>query len=242
MGEERGEHELEIFRRFAAVVGLLKTDDRFEKRKSPEPDVLFHSAAGISTAFELVELIYQDYAGGIGLLIATKTALHTYYEALPSTQREIFDHKYSNALLYFRFHPSLTFKRRRAAFSVIFDHLLVVPDGFTGDALDGDAALSSVLDGVSISRGRFNGPIFDAESIGWIGDPAVPAIRGKFAKTYSTPYPVELLAYIETNPMFPDEVWLADLEEFLGAQVRPLPFRRIWVFHIGRNEVVFRYD
>ena len=242
MGKERGDDELEVFRRFAVAAGLHNSHDCGEKRRSPEPDILFHPADGEPTAFELVELVDQDYAGRIGLLIGTKTALRTYYEALPPFQRKPFDLKYGNALLYFRFRASLTFKRRRAAFGAIFDELLALPNDFIGDAFEDECTLSQVLEGVSISRGRFVGPIFDPESVGWIGDPTVPSIREKFTKSYSTPHSIELLAYIETNPMFPDEVWIADLEEFLSAQPRPLPFRRIWVFDLGRNEVLFRYE
>ena len=71
--------------------------------------------------------------------------------------------------------------------------------------------------------------------------------RIAFAKSmmplkYVTPHPIELSAHVETNPMLPDEVWIANLGEFLAAQPRPLPFRRIWIFHVGKNEVKFCYD
>ena len=129
MGKERGDHEIEVFRRFAVAAGLHIATDGAEKRRAPEPDVLYHSVDGEPIAFELVELVDQDHAGRIGLLVATKMALRTYYEALGPAEREIFDRKYGNALLYFRFNASLTFKRRRAAFEEIFSRLLALPEG-----------------------------------------------------------------------------------------------------------------
>ena len=152
------------------------------------------------------------------------------------------DPKYGDALLYFRFQPSFTFNRRRSAVPAIFEKLLLLPDGFAGDALEDDPSLASLVNGVTISRGHFKGPIFDPECIGWIGNPSVPAISRKFEKRYETAHTMELLAYIDINPMFPDEVWLADLTEFLDTTPKPLPFTRIWVFDVGHKKVKLRYE
>ncbi len=241
MGRERVNSELEVFHLFTVAAGLSTPHTLAEKRKQPEPDILFQDASGTFTAFELVELIDEKYAGSLGLQIETKAALYTHYEALPELERSLFDKKYGNALLYFRFIPSLTFKRRLAAFKKIFAQLLILPNDFTGDAFESDTALQDAINGVSIERGRFVGPIFDPESVGYVCDPTVLAISKKFMKVYETIHPIELLAHIEKNPMFPNEVWISNLEKFLAIQSRPLPFRRIWVFHAGRNKVEFIY-
>lgn len=241
MGNERADRELDIFRQFAVAAGLSDSLACGEKRTPPEPDILFRDTAGAYTAFELVELLDQEYGNRVGLLVGTKTALRTYYEGLPEPQRSEFQKKYGNALLYFQFPDALTFKRRRAAFPGIFDRLLRLPNGFTGEAFEDEPELQSILNGVSISRGRFIGPIFDPESVGWVGDPTVPAIQKKFAKQYQTEHPIELLAYIEINPMFPDEVWIADLQDFLARHGTFMPFRRIWVFHVSKKQVKCRY-
>ena len=237
---ERTDLELRVFNAFACAAVLPK--GWAEKRQPPEPDVLFHDSHGSHRAFELVELIDQDYRHRVGLIVGTKIALRTYYEGFPSGKKCLFDQKYGDALLYFRFRPSLTFNRRRSAFPVIFEQLLLLPDGFVGDTLEDDPALASMVIGVSISRGHFRGPIFDPECVGWIGDPSVSAISRKFEKRYDTAYPIELLAYIDTNPMFPDEVWLEGLTEFLDSTPKPLPFARIWVFDVGHNKVKLRYE
>lgn len=240
MKNERADTELRVFNSFACAAGLPK--GLAEKRQPPEPDVLFHDPHGSPRAFELVELIDQDYRSRVGLLVNTKTALCAHYEGFPSEKRGLFDQKYGDALLYFRFRPSLTFNRRRSAFPAIFEKLLLLPDGFAGDALEDDPSLASLVDGVTISRGHFKGPIFDPECIGWIGNPSVPAISRKFEKRYETAHTIELLAYIDINPMFPDEVWLGDLTEFLDSTPKPLPFARIWVFDVGHKKVKLRYE
>ena len=240
MKNERADLELRVFNAFACAAGLPK--GWAEKRQQPEPDVLFHDSHGSPRAFELVELIDQDYRHRLALLVDTKIALCTHYKGFPSEKKGLFDQKYGDALLYFRFRPNLTFKRRWAAFRAIFEKLLLLPDGFAGGALEDDPSLASLVDGVSISRGHSKGPIFDLECVGWIANPSVPAISRKFEKRYDTAYPIELLAYIDINPIFPDEVWLAGLTEFLDSTPKPLPFARIWVFDVGHNNVKLRYE
>ena len=179
---------------------------------------------------------------GAGTWYVRACALRTYYENLPAETKALFGRKYGNALLYFRFRPELTFKRLRLALPIIFGSLLALPDDFVGDALEDEPALTETLNGVSISRGRFVGPILDPESVGWVGDPSVPVVAQKFSKVYRTPHPVHLLAYIDANPMFPDEVWQSDLEEYLRDQARPWPFKRVWIFELRTGTIKCQYD
>ena len=125
MGHERADHELEIFRHFAAAAGLSTSLQCGEKRKWPEPDVLFQDSDGAQIAFELVELLDQDQRRGIGILVATKTALQKHYENLPNKKKLLFEQKFGNAFLYFRFPLPLTFKRRKAVFvSTLIGYLI----------------------------------------------------------------------------------------------------------------------
>ncbi len=240
MGRERTDHELDVFRRFAAIAGLSPLDGG-EKRPRSEPDILFKSVTGERTAFELVELLDEEYRGRIGLLFGTKAALQSHYENLPPEKhRGILTKVWKRVALLSLLHSS-DFQETQSRFRCHLDELLALPIGFEGEALEASPSLAGSLEGVTISRGRFVGPIFDPESIGWIGDPTVAAIQKKFRKTYVTPHSIELLAHIETNPMLPDEVWMTDLEEFLARQQQPLPFRRIWVFDVTAGEIKFRF-
>lgn len=239
MRSKRENTELHIFNLFACAIDL--PENCAENRPPPEPDILFRDPCGSPRAFELVELIDQDYRHGGGLFNSTKRALHSHYERLPLEEKGLFDRKYGDALLYFRFQPNLTINQRRREFPVIFEKLLLLPDGFVGDALKDDPSLASLVDWVSISRGCSNGPIFDPEWGGWLGDPSVSAISKKLEKKYETKHPIELLAHINTNLLIMEET-LPKITEFLDSKSKPLPFVRIWVFDADRKKVELQYE
>lgn len=109
-------------------------------------------------------------------------------------------------------------------------------NGFTGDAFDDGGPLDALLDRITIHRG-LNGPLFDAPNVAWVGDPTVDALRGKMAKRYTPQGELCLLAYIDANPMFPDEVWLTDLDEYLATLDRACQFAHIYVFDCRSNSI-----
>ena len=119
--------------------------------------------------------------------------------------------------------------------------LLNLDDGFTGVALDQDAALSGALTSVRIARGELKGPTFDVPSGGWVADPTTRLIQRKFSKNYITDHPRELLAYVDLNPMFPEVVWRRNLLDFLRIQPAPLPFERVWIFDYRKTKILLEY-
>lgn len=239
MGKNHADRELRVFRQFLAARGIAESTGALEKRQPPEPDLLFRYPDGSIVAYELVELLDETHAGMIGLLSATYTALRTQFENLPPDRKALFERNYGDALLYFRFSQFTTLNKRRNVLALAFDKLLALPSGVTGEVLSNDPEFGGTLFSVSVSR-SFGGPSFDPESIGWIGDPTVPNIKQKFEKTYDSSYPIELLAYIDGNPMFPDDVWLGNLMEFVDSQPKPFPFRWLWVFDCRKTQVRFQ--
>ena len=224
MADTHAERELEVFKSFAFARGW-EGSATAEKRQPPEPDLLVRAPDQSRIAIELVEILGEDYGGMIGLLISTKTALSSFYESLPHERRLPFDEKYGNALLFFRFTQYSTLNQRKQKISPAFEKLLDLPAEFTGEALVDDPELLPSLAAVSVSRGRFNGPVFDPESVRSLGDPTPSAMAKKFAKKYVSAHPLELLAYIDGQPMFPEDVWRGNLEEFLSSQSKPYPSR-----------------
>lgn len=86
------------------------------------------------------------------------------------------------------------------------------------------------IDRIAIDRGQFIGPLFDVQSVVRVGDPTVNAIAKKMAKTYQTKGTRSLLAYIDTNPMFPDEIWLSNLDEYFLTLDEACQFQSIYVY------------
>lgn len=58
------ERERIVFGEFSVAAGLMP-GGWFCSRPEPEPDILYESDNGVSLAFELVEIIDQDYSNSI---------------------------------------------------------------------------------------------------------------------------------------------------------------------------------
>ncbi len=241
MTDKQADRELEVVERFLVARGMPRDALSIEKRQPPEPDVLVRHSDGSCVALELVEVLEQNYANNRHGSHGTKVAVEEFFGKLPSKARARFKAKYSDSLLFFRFVRGSSLNRRRRVFPEAFDKLLNLDDGFTGVALEQDAALSGVLTSVRIGRGRFKGPKFDVPSGGWVADPTTRLIQRKFSKSYITDHPRQLLAYVDLNPMFPEAVWRGNLLDFLGAQPAPLPFERFWIFDYRRTQILLEY-
>jgi len=81
--------------------------------------------------------------------------------------------------------------------------------------------------------------LFDIESYIRIGDPTVDRLRDKFEKKYESSCPIELLAYIDGNPMFPDAVWKPGVVQFLKQCSGYGQFRKIWIVDVYAKIVHF---
>lgn len=64
---QKGDVELAIFRRFAAVAQIRVAPESIQKRLPPEPDILCEVAGRGNVAFELVELCDERWASGTSL-------------------------------------------------------------------------------------------------------------------------------------------------------------------------------
>ncbi|MGV8825300.1 hypothetical protein [Methylibium petroleiphilum] len=230
------ERERLAFERFATATSLLPSGT-FNSRPTPEPDILYVPDYGPPRAFELVEILDRDFSATIGQQLGTKEVCQAYLDALPSSEADAFRAQYGDADIFIGFRDALSVQRRKNALPRIFAALRSLPEGFTGDAFDDGGPLDALLDRVAVYRGRFKGPLFDVPGVSWVGDPTVDAIRSKMAKKYAPQGELSLLAYIDANPMFPDAVWLTDLDDYLATLDRNCHFAHIYVFDCRSNSV-----
>ena len=233
----KDERERIVFEMFARSIGLYVDGASIESRISPEPDILFSPSKAAPKAFELVEILDREYSNLFQRQLDTKQACNDFLDGLPATDKAQFKQKYSNADIFLSFRNDLTSRRRKSALPRIFEELLRLSEGVSGTIFNDGGALDSVLEYATINRGRFVGPMFDASSVVRVGDPTVDAIQSKMTKTYKTRYDVSLLAYIETNPMFPDDVWLASLAVYLEELDDACQFASIFVYDCASGEV-----
>lgn len=223
-----------VFAHFAKAARLLP-GGTFTSRPEPEPDILYVAADGTSQAFELVEIIDQEYSASLGQSFNTKAACNAYLDKLPAPEAAAFRTAFANADIALTFRDDVTGQRRKNALPAIFKHLASLPAGFTGDVFKDSNPLGTVLSYAHVGRGRFNGPLFDATSATWVGDPSVDALKGKMTRSYTPQGQLNLLAYIDGNPMFPDDVWLANLDEYLLTLDVSCQFAKIFVYDCGTS-------
>ena len=233
--QSKEERERLVFERFAVATGLLP-GATFDSRPAPEPDILYMPASGSPRAFELVEILDRDFSATIGQQLGTKEVCQDYLDALPPAEADAFRAQYGDADIFIGFRDNLTIQRRKNALPRIFAALRSLPGGFTGDAFDDGGSLDALLDRITIHRG-LRGPLFDVPSVTWVDDPTVDVISGKMGKKYAPQGELSLLAYIDANPMFPDDVWLPDLDEYLATLDRTCQFVHIYVFDCRSNSV-----
>jgi hypothetical protein len=230
------EREREIFRLFATKTGLLP-DGAFESRKPDEPDILYTSLTGVNLAFELVEILDRDYSSSLGRHLDIKDACLEHLHSLPSETRAAFEQEFSNADIFLSFKPNISVRRCKNTLPRIFTALLQLPPGTTGSIFTGECGFEAVLGDAFINRGHFNGPLFDTSSVTWVGDPTVETIASKMNKSYTPRGELNLLAYIDGNPMYPDDVWLPDLDDYLDSLDSSCQFKHIYVFQCSTKAI-----
>lgn len=99
--------------------------------------------------------------------------------------------------------------------------------------------LKDSVQSISVARGEFCGPLFNGQSMARVGDPCVKTVRNKLTKSYTTAHPIESIAYIDENPMFPENVWKPKLDAFLNELPSLAPFRKIWVLDLGKHTIAY---
>ena len=240
MADRHGPREAEIFRRFARAAGLVFREGAVEKRSPPEPDILYFSEGGEPLAFELVELIDQDYALRAWSQLKLKSRFEKAYEDLEPHRKARVAERMGNALVHVVFDEGATFRAKEHAVDQVFDTMAGLDAAFEGKLRRSDHAnLPAAIGSISVSRLDSPGPFFDVDAVGSLGDPTAERIRGKWEKTYETAHPIELLAYYELQPELPEELWRHQLDAFLDAHGSSSPFRRVWVYDCGADTVRF---
>lgn len=230
----KDERERVVSAHFGRAAGLLPHGS-FSSRPAPEPDILYIGEDGTRLAFELVEIIDQDYRASVSQSFSIKDACNALLDGMEDAAT--FRRAFADADIAFEFARGMSDQRRRNALPSIFRHLMELPAGFEGDALSESNPLSCPIHHLYVSRGRFVGPLFGDTSAIWVGDPTVDAIDGKMSKTYEAQGQLNLLAYIDMNPMFPEEVWLGRLDTYLATLDSTCQFEAIFVYNCNTSSV-----
>jgi hypothetical protein len=201
-GQERT--EITIFDAFAKACSLQIKLESVKKMAPPKPDIQCEAVGTKVMTFELVEIIDRNFANLSGKQDDTKEKLSEYYSNLAQHQKNQFDELYSNAMIFPEFENKSTLRQRQNIFPKIFNHLLSLGPEFEGETCKNYRDFKGNLKEISISRGKFKGPIFNLPFAGTINDPTISTLKKKFSKSYESDHQLHLLAYINLTPMFAD--------------------------------------
>jgi hypothetical protein len=236
MSLTKAELELRVFDLFAKTTGLLP-GGKSESREPPEPDILYVPDHGPALAFELVRIIDEDYAESVGRMSRTTDACISYIDSLPYSKAAEFRNRFSNADIWIDFLNKLTLPQRKRSLKKVFEALLTLPHDYDGEAFANGNQLRGIVNRIVVSRGNFVGPVFNPMSMSSVSDPTVDALSSKMTKSYEPRGKLNLLAYIDTNPMYPDRVWLPNLARYLDSLDKTCQFESIYVFECESNRI-----
>lgn len=237
----QSDEEMVVFLEFARAAKLEVDLNSVENRRPPEPDIACRVDGRGIVGFELTELIDQDFMARLRLMGRTRQHLaESWQSGLAAGESSGFKSKFGNALLHFVYGEGTTRSQRESITVAVLRMLLRLPENFEG-ILGGAPEFSTIIREVRVSRGSWNGPVLDADSSGWLGDPTSAALKKKVSKTYQCKYPVELLAYISIDLLPPDDAWMAAIED-LKVRIAESQFQRVWVFDRGSQSVRYEYS
>ncbi|GKS64084.1 hypothetical protein YTPLAS72_13880 [Nitrospira sp.] len=211
-----------------------------EPRNPPEPDIACRYLNGSNITFEMVEFLDPNFKRTYEIQQSKVKAMYAYLDSMSRSEREAFESQYRNALILVNFHEHLTLTKIKAILPRVFEELAGL--SYTFDDLINSFSTDGLKDSVqsiSVARNEINGPLFDGLSIARVGDPCVGTVQNKLAKSYRSAHPIELIAYINENPMFPESVWKPTLDTFLNKLPSLAPFRKIWVLDLGNHSIVY---
>lgn len=232
--------ELEAFNIFLDVSGQPIDRSSVQPKSPPAPDIECRYSNGQSVAFELVELLDREFKRTFELQQSKTRAFYEHLDKLPLAEQQRFSAAFHNADILVNFRDDCPQNKIKALVPSVFKELLLLPAGFE-DLIDTfqDKTLAKAVESISIMRGGFRGPLFNAQAIGWVGDPCVETVQNKLQKTYATSAPIELIAYIDTNPMFPENVWKPTLDQFVDGLTSLTPFRKLWVVDLRKKAIAY---
>ena len=203
MAQDYDKTEVQVFEAFARVCPLPINVGSIEKQDPPKPDILCEIRGIGKVAFELTEIIDENFARQSSLRWDTKRALHDFCSKLSLEKRKNFDNLYKNSWLMLVFDNNTSLRNRKKIFGDIFDLLLSLKPGFEGNIpLQGTVKGTVKIANVHRGMDSFPDPTFHVPLSGSVGDPTRSTIEKKFRKGYESQFPIELLAYIRLNPIF----------------------------------------
>ena len=242
MIERNEKEEVEIFKAFANACELPFRLDSIKKTYPPNPDIQCEVSGTGLLAFELVQIMDQNYANLLKKNRDTRERLDEHLYNLPNKKKVCFDQLYSNATISLDFQNNCTFCQREKLLQKTIDHLLTLNEKFEGNT---SVNISKNKDKdlliIKISRNHFNRIRFRVNFASFFTDLTIPTISSKLKKTYKSEYPIHLLVHFNLTPMVPEDIRLSSVKDFFKNNKQKFQFEKIWIFDFQNKEIKFVY-
>jgi hypothetical protein len=228
--------ELSVFQKFARHYPTNVTG--IETCNPPEPDIRC-STDGVALAFELVEIIDQDFARANSGMLSLKSEFEQSFQSLSGNTRSLLDASLANAGVFVTYQDGTTLQQRRSVIPTVFKFLESMKPTDVGDfQTDTASSLKSVVKMIRILRGSFNGPSWNITTVGLLSDPTIQRLADKFTKKYSSDAKtIELLAYFQFQPKpLPD--FIPIIEDFVRTNIRVSQFSAVWIYSAASDKVL----
>ena len=218
------DHEIRIFREFAAVCPLGIELDSIEKRNPPEADVLCRIADGSALAFEMVELVDQ---ARIAKPMSDQGQLMDWLREASKALPEEIRRKLKDAWVGVKFRPDKTLRKRKDYARQVVEQVAADP------TIEGKVAVRDRDTEVAVAdvkrREGLDGPHFRVIVAGHYEPVPLGAVDEKFDKAYQGGVRVDLLAHFDRQHA-PLEAQIGKLVAFVEAKIARAPYGRVWIF------------
>jgi hypothetical protein len=231
--------ECEIVKKFLHVARIGIQPNGILSLKPPYPDVLCKLVAGNNISFELTETVDPNIVRTTKLSNSIRIKMRLYFEKMTDSEKGRLQEIFGNASICFNLDDKTIKSSFGKLLPSIFHFLLSCTSDMNGNV--DRRLLPNNVKGVLITRGQFNGPVFNTSNALYWADTTVERIRVKFQKQYKCDCPIELIVHSWTHSLPPDTLWLASVREFVVQQLDSSPFQRVWVFDYVGSAIRYVY-
>jgi len=238
MKNKSTKNEIYIFKKFAKLSRYSINPKSIVKKEPPEPDISCSLSDGSIIAFELVEIIDEDYARKFYGSFKIEKAFYDVLKKQPQNRKQ-FEVNFNNAILKVAFNEKISFRRKKNSVPKILNYLLTLDK--TAEGIFRPKSLS-IVKHILLDRGKFKvQPKIEVDRSAWIGDPCKNQIQIKFEKKYKINSRTELLAYYKLQPDPIENHLFHKVQKFIIEHIKKSVFQRVWIYSVMKNEIVFIY-
>jgi hypothetical protein len=234
--------ELRIFEALAPLAGETVVAGSIQQLDPPAPDIECQTLNG-PWAVELVAIDAGSTRNRLSNMFSADEAWNRALKARSTSEQAQLRVLCDCVALSVIFHESAGSRVQTRLMGEIQNRILAHPAGFSGELYD-ELELPPELHHARVTPIKVitNGPRIASSSAGYSLTPQVDKIRVKLTdKTYETNAPLELFAYMEHDDIDGSIVnHLRLVTQCIATHLPGSLFKRVSVFHLGQQRLVYR--